>query len=440
MTLLQLSHCLKALTLLALISLTPLASLSQTYTPTPENLKNRKWFQDAKFGMFIHWGVYSVLGVHEWVMETQKIDKKTYEKVATFFNPTQFDAEEWVKIAKYAGMKYITITAKHHDGFAMYDSKLSDWDIIDRSPYGKDILKQLSEACRKHGIKLFFYYSQLDWHHNDYYPRGSTGHAAGRPDKGDWDKYIDYMNGQLTELLTNYGELGGIWFDGWWDRKEARWRLDETYKLIHKLQPATMIGSNHHQEPKPGEDFQMFEKDLPGQNKGGYSGEAKIGTLPLETAETMANRWGFSLQDKAYKSSHELIQYLVKAAGHNGNFLLNVGPMPNGKIQPEFVDTLKKVGLWTSKFGETIYGTRGGPIPPQTWGVSTQKKGKVYVHIMNWSGDHLLLPDWGKKLASIRDFETKEVLEHQKTKYGILVKLPKKKAELPDLVIEIEEK
>ena len=181
----------KKIALLILLALLTNLSFSQEYQPSPENLENREWFQDAKFGMFIHWGVYSVLGVHEWVMETQSIDVDTYEKLPAFFNPTEFDAEEWVLLAKSAGMKYITITTKHHDGFAMFDSKISDWDIMDRTVYQKDIIKQMAEACKKHNIKLFLYYSQLDWHHPDYYPRGDTGNKSGRPDKGDWENYLD---------------------------------------------------------------------------------------------------------------------------------------------------------------------------------------------------------------------------------------------------------
>ena len=411
--------------------------LAQDYTPTPENLENREWFQDAKFGLFIHWGVYSVLGVHEWVMERQQIDKPTYERLGAFFNPTEFDAEEWVKMAKAAGMRYITITAKHHDGFAMFDSKLTDWDIVDRTVSQRDVLKELAEACRKHGLRLFFYYSQLDWHHDDYYPRGHTGHHSGRSDDGNWNAYIDYMNGQLAELLTNYGDVAGIWFDGWWDRKEANWRLEETYQLIHRLQPGALIGSNHHQAPKPGEDFQMFEKDLPGHNTAGYSGEAKIGTLPLETAETMAHSWGFSLQDKAFKSSDELIRYLVKAAGYNSNFLLNVGPMPNGKIQPEFVDTLKVVGQWMAAHGETIYGTRGGPIPPQTWGVTTQQGDRVFVHILDWADDAILLPDMEKQVVGVKYFDTKMPLDFQQTEFGVLVELPTGQGGTVDRILEL---
>lgn len=411
---------------------------AQEYKPAPENLENREWFQDAKFGMFIHWGVYSVLGVHEWVMETQSIDKKTYEKILAFFNPTEFNAEEWVLMAKSAGMKYITITTKHHDGFAMFDSKISDWDIMDRTVYKKDVIKQMAEACKKHGLKLFLYYSQLDWHHNDYYPRGDTGQKAGRPDNGNWEKYLDYMNGQLTELLTNYGEIGGIWFDGWWDRKEADWQLRKTYDLIHELQPQAMIGSNHHQAPNAGEDFQMFEKDLPGENKGGFSGDSEVGNLPLETAETMAQRWGFSLQDKAYKSSKELIQYLVKAAGYNSNFLLNVGPMPNGKIQPEFIDTLKIIGEWTDNYDNSIYGTRGGPIPPQSWGVSTHKDDKIYIHIMDWKTDNFFFPNIEGDIKSVTDFQTKKKLKHSTNSYGTLIALPKNRDyDQADFVLEV---
>jgi alpha-L-fucosidase len=188
------------------------------YEPAPENLKARAWFQGAKFGLFVHWGIYSVLGAGEWFMQVRGIPAADYEKVADFFNPIAFDAEEWVSLVKAAGIRYITITAKHHDGFAMFDSHVSDWDIVDRTPYGKDVIAALAEECRRQGIKLFFYYSQLDWHHPDYFPRGRTGHAAGRPDAGDWYRYIDYMDAQLRELLTKYGSIGGIWFDGMWDR------------------------------------------------------------------------------------------------------------------------------------------------------------------------------------------------------------------------------
>ncbi|MCL4852674.1 MAG: alpha-L-fucosidase, partial [Bryobacteraceae bacterium] len=201
---------------------------------------------------------------------------------------------------------------------------------VDATPYGKDPLKMLADECRRQGIKLFFYHSQLDWHHPDYYPLGRTGHASGRPAGGDFNRYLDYMDRQLRELLTGYGEIGGIWFDGWWDKPDADWRLDKTYSLIHSLQPAALVGSNHHRKPFDGEDFQMFEKDLPGQNTTGFSGESEIGNLPLETCDTINGAWGYNKNDKRFKSSQQLIQYLVKSAGHNANFLLNVGPTPEG--------------------------------------------------------------------------------------------------------------
>jgi alpha-L-fucosidase len=408
------------------------------YTPTEDNLKNRQWFQDAKFGLFIHWGVYSVLGDGEWVMNNKRIDKATYQKLPAFFNPIEYNPKEWVAMAKAAGMKYITITSKHHDGFAMFDSKLTDWDIVDRTPYKKDVLKMLADECRKEGIKLFFYHSQLDWYQDNYYPRGATGLTARRPEKGEWYKYLDFMDGQLTELLTNYGEIGGIWFDGFWDKPTADWRLDKTYSMIHSLQPACLVGSNHHLAPFPGEDFQMFEKDLPGQKTTGFNPEQTIGLLPLETCETMNNSWGFNLQDKNYKSTKNLIRYLVKAAGYNSNFLLNVGPMPNGKVQPEFIITLREMGTWMEKNGETIYGTRGGPVSPKSWGVTTQKGNKVYVHIMNPEDNNLLLPDFGKKIRNITLFSTGAKLKYKQDAFGITISIPVEAIDETDTILVIE--
>src|ERR1041384_664612 len=231
----------------------------------------RDWYQDARFGMFIHWGVYSLLGQGEWVMQNRPIAVADYEWLAGTFNPVKFDARAWVALAKAAGMKYITITSRHHDGFAMFGSKVSRYNIVDWTPFHRDPLKELADECRRQGLKLFFYYSQLDWHNPDYWPRGATGHGTGRPDHGDWNAYLDFLDGQLTELLTNYGPVGGIWFDGMWDKPDADWRLPRTYALIHRLQPATLIIPNHHQAPLPGEDVQTFEQDLPGANTAGFN-------------------------------------------------------------------------------------------------------------------------------------------------------------------------
>src|SRR5690349_3772985 len=425
---------------LALWGFCVVPSLGQwKYVPTPENLKNREWFQNAKFGLFIHWGVYSVLGDGEWVMNNQQIPIKAYEKVPSFFNPTEFNPHDWVQMAKDAGMKYITITSKHHDGFAMWDSKVSDYDIVERTPYGKDVLKMLADECALEGIKLFFYHSQLDWHHPDYFPRGRTGgEFTGRPEHGDMNKYLDYMDAQLTELLTNYGDIGGIWFDGMWDKKDADWRLEKTYKLIHQLQPGALIGSNHHVTPFEGEDFQMFEKDLPGHNTTGFAPEQKIGDLPKETCETINHSWGFNLKDSNHKSKKALIQYLVKAAGYNANFLLNVGPMPDGKIQDEHKELLKALGEWLTVYGETIYGTRGGPLSARNWGVTTQKGNKIYPPILNWQDETLPLPKVGRKVIAARLFKDKSALKFVENEFGISVRVPKEKMDDLDTVVELE--
>ena len=410
---------------------------AQSYQPTAANLEARRSFQDAKFGLFIHWGVYSLLSDGEWVMNNRRIPARDYEKLPALFNPTEFDAREWVSLAKAAGMKYITITSKHHDGFAMFDSKVSDWDIVDRTPYKRDVLKMLADECHRQGIKLFFYHSHLDWHHPDYFPRGRTGRDAGRPDSGQWNRYLDYMDAQITELLTNYGEIGGIWFDGWWDRPDADWRLQKTYDLIHRLQPAALVGNNHHKKPFPGEDFQMFEKDLPGKNTAGFNQDSVIGDLPLETCETINNSWGFNLNDPRYKSTRDLVHYLVRAAGYGANFLLNVGPMPNGKIQPEFVTRLQEIGRWLEKNGESIYGTRGGPVSPRPWGVTTQKDNKVYVHLLDWEDESLALPPLPGKVVSARILNG-GVVVWREDPAGVVLRVPKAGRDELDTVVVVE--
>jgi alpha-L-fucosidase len=254
------------------------------------------------------------------------------------------------------------------------------------------VLKALADECRKQGLKLFFYYSQLDWHHPDYFPRGRTGLFAGRAEKGDFDRYLEYMDTQLRELLTGYGPLGGIWFDGWWDKPEAEWRLGRTYGLIHELQPAALVGANHHRRPFPGEDFQMFEKDLPGANTAGFNDKSEIGELPLEMCDTINGAWGYNKNDQRHKSVKELIHLLVKAAGYDANFLLNVGPRPDGTIQAEHAERLEKVGQWLARNGESVYGTRGGPMAARSWGVTTQKGDRVYVHVLDWKDAVLALP------------------------------------------------
>ncbi len=378
-------------------------------------------------------------------MNNKKIAHKDYQKVVEAFNPTQFDAAEWVSLVKASGIEYITITSKHHDGFAMWDSKVSDWDIVDRTAYKKDVLKLLADECRKQGVKLFFYHSHLDWHHPEYSPLGQSGQGIeGRRTDGNFNKYLDYMDAQLTELLTGYGDIGGIWFDGWWDHKikgtETRvdWRLRKTYDLIHKLQPACMVGNNHHVTPFEGEDFQMFEKDLPGGNTTGFSEDSKIGTLPLETCETMNNSWGFNVFDSKYKSTKALVHYLVRSAGHNANFLLNVGPMSNGKIQPEFQKTLREMGDWLKIYGETVYGTRGVQSAVRDWGVMTEKGNKLYVHILKGQDLIFVVPTGGKKIKSAQLFTDKSNVKIiSEANNATIIQLSKLDANALDTVVEL---
>ncbi len=382
-------------------------------------------------------------------MNNQNISIPAYEKLPSFFNPLQYDPVAWAKLAKEAGMKYITITSRHHDGFSMFDTKASDYNVVKSSPYGKDILKSLAEACRQEGIKLFFYYSLLDWHSDDYYPRGRTGTGIpGRSKSGDWDSYIGFMKEQLTELLTNYGEIGGIWFDGHWDQvawdgKEygdlkVDWHYEELYSLIHELQPQCLIGNNHHLAPIPGEDFQMFEKDLPGRNTTGWgTSEDHIGELPREVCETINGSWGFNLQDDKHKSDKELIRYLISAAGYGSNLLLNVGPMPNGEIQPEHASSLRNIGAWLEKYGNTIYGTRQGPVPPNDDMVSTQKADTVFLHLLNADKRSFLIPDFEGVIRSMTFESSGKKVNYLVNEFGLVFSIPDEEIKEVDTIIRM---
>jgi len=359
-----------------------------------------KWFEDARFGMFVHFGPYSVLGDGEWVMNNRKIKGKDYRRLQDFFNPLQFDAKEWVKTAKGAGMKYIILTSRHHDGFSNWNTKQSDWNIMN-TPYGKDLIKQLADECHKEGVKLGFYYSQLDWMRTDYqYETGRTGKNAGRTEKSNWNSYINFMKAQLTELLTNYGPIAVIWFDGHWDQTadenrtdhstHVDWHYPDIYGLIHRLQPECLIANNHHLPPIEGEDYQVFERDVPGENKAGFSGQ-EVSRLPLETCETINRTWGFNITDGDYKSKKELLHLLIRTAGTGANLLLNVGPMPDGRIQPECVERLEQMGEWMDKYGYTIYGTTMGFVKPQVWGATTSKGKTYYIHILDKNTPSIVL-------------------------------------------------
>jgi len=311
-----------------------------------------RWFREARFGMFVHWGVYSIRARGEWAMHLDKLTVGEYEKYSRLFNPIKFNAREWITLLKSAGLRYLTFTSKHHDGFCMFDSKLTEYKVTN-TPFGRDVVKELAEACRKEGIKLFLYYSPLDWHHPDYYPRGWTGQFSGRPEGGDWTKYFDYYINQVRELCSNYGEIGGIWFDGCWDKERTDikktaeiWKFEELYEMIHELQPTALIGNNHHLEPFPGEDFQIFEQDLPGENTAGFNVTKPLKGIPLEACRTMNNSWGYNAEDNKYLSTQQLIGYLQKAIELDTNLLLNVGPKFDGTIPEEQIERLYGIGEW----------------------------------------------------------------------------------------------
>ena len=408
---------------LALLALT--AAHAQQYVPTPENLAAREQFRDDKFGIFIHWGVYSMLGQGEWAMTNHNINRDEYAKLPSGFYPSRFDADAWVKAIADAGARYICFTSRHHDGFSMWDTQYSDYNIVDATPYGRDILKELSDACQKYGVHLHLYYSHLDWYRDDYYPLGRTGRGTGRTTHGSWDTYYEFMNNQLTELLTHYAPIRALWFDGVWDQPEDfDWRLPEQYAMIHEIAPACLIANNHHRAIVPGEDLQIFERDLPGENTAGYSGGQSISALPLETCQTMNGMWGYQITDQNYKSARDLIHYLVRAAGRNANLLLNVGPQPNGELPALALDRLHAMGEWLRANGETVYGTRGGDVPPHDWGVTTRKGDRLYVHILDLSDRGLFLPLTGVKVLSAVQFSDRTPVKYTQTRDGVFLTFP----------------
>lgn len=420
-----------------------LAAISQSfaqtpYTPAPENLANREKFANDRFGIFIHWGIYSMFGQGEWYLN-YGANRDEYAKAAQGFYPANFNAAEWVKTFKDAGARYICITSRHHDGFSMWDTDQSDYNIVDATPFKRDILKELSEECQKQGLDLHFYYSHIDWTRDDY-PMGRTGRTTGKdPEKADWDGYYNFMNNQLTELLTNYGPVRAIWFDGKWDRDQDPepfdWELEKQYALIHSIQPGCLIGNNHHEATFPGEDIQIFERDLPGENKAGYSGQA-ISRLPLETCETMNGMWGYKIMDQNYKSVKDLIHLLVGAAGKGANLLLNVGPQPSGDIPAAAVERLRGMGQWLDKYGDTVYGTEAGDFPAQAWGVSTRKGNKLFAHILTPESKEIFIPV-EKEVKSAATYEGRQPVKFSKVDGGVMLELDDIPSDI-DYIVEFE--
>jgi len=338
-----------------------------------DRARRTEWFTDARFGMFVHWGAYAVPArnnkgaLASFVMKDEGIPVAEYEKFADAFNPTKFDAAEWMAIAKSAGMRYLIFTSKHHEGFAMFDSALTDYDAADRGP-GRDIVGELIAAARDAGIKIGFYYSMLDWHHPDY--------------TADFPKYVDeYLFGQVRELCTNYGPIDCIWFDGEWDNPVDRWRSPELIDMIRDLQPNALINDRIGKGERGNTllvDF--YTREQPSEIQHTMAFERRR-AIPWEACMTIGNSWGYKEGDAPLKSGTELIRYLVDVASRGGNLLLNVGPMADGVIPPHFVSRLEDIGVWMAKNGESIYGTQGSPFPALPVGKCTAKGDRLYIHL-----------------------------------------------------------
>ncbi len=391
--------------LLALLALSCSEKMRNDPTPKNELTKDVRmaWWRDARFGMFIHWGLYAVPAgtyngkrvddIGEWIMNNGKIPVKEYEKYADQFNPIGFNADEWVRRAKNAGMKYIVITSKHHDGFCLWDSKVTNYDVMDATPFKRDILKELAAACKKRGVRLCFYHSIMDWHHPDaqapFYPNYNDTSKS----NPNFDRYVDtYLKPQIAELITNYGPLGVLWFDGEWIKDWTEPKGKDMYAYIRGLQPSILINNRVGKGRQGMEglsksnedagDFGTPEQQIPPTGLPG---------LDWETCMTINDTWGFKSYDENWKSTEELVRNLADIASKGGNFLLNVGPTPEGLFPRPIERRLEEIGKWMAVNRESIYGTTASPIGKPEWGRCTAKGNKLYLHVFNWPADGKLL-------------------------------------------------
>jgi len=358
-----------------------------------------QWFRDARFGMFIHWGVYSVpagewkgnKNYGEWFMEETKMPVSEYEKFAKQFNPVKFDARQWVEMAKDAGVKYIVITSKHHDGFGMYRSELTDW-CIKSTPFQRDPLKELAAACKEAGIRFCLYHSIMDWHHPDWGTRRAWNDKAPATPP-DMDRYVRYMKGQLKELVTGYGPLGILWFDGEWEQPWTHERGVDLYHYVRGLQPDIII-NNRVGKARAG----MSGMDQGAERIGDYgTPEQEIPPtgfgpgVDWESCMTMNNHWGYNRADQNWKSTRTLIRNLIDCASKGGNYLLNVGPTSEGLIPEPSVERMAGIGKWMKLNSESVYGTTASPFKKLAFGKCTQKPGKLFLHVFDWPADGQLV-------------------------------------------------
>lgn len=356
---------------------------AQSYKPSESNLEARKAFTQKRLGIFLHWGIYSTYAQGEWYLTTGKLQPEAYMQAAGGFYPAKFDAQAWARAFKDAGAGYVTLTSRHHDGFSMWDTAATDFDIMDATPFKRDVLKELTEAVQANGMAMQYYYSLLDWIRPDY-PKGQSG-VWKDPSKADYNHYFEFEKAQIRELMALHPRA--LWFDGIWDHEDETpafpWRMEELYAYIHSIDPACLVGNNHHRAVLEGEDFQMFEQDLPGENTAGMSGESVISaTLPLETCATMNNVWGYRIWDQNYKSVGQLVSLLVRATSKGANLLLNIGPMANGELPATALERLKGLGAWMKENGHTVDGCSATGIPEQPWGVATGDGSHVYLHVL----------------------------------------------------------
>jgi Alpha-L-fucosidase len=421
------------------------AGYSQAYRPSEGNLQARKDFVRERFGIFLHWGIYASYAQGEWYLQTGQLNKDEYAKAAAGFYPANYNASDWVKAFKDAGAEYVTITSRHHDGFSMFDTKASDYNIVKSTPWGKDVIRDLVDACHDQGLAMHFYYSLLDWIREDY-PIGGSGRFSGRKgDHPDYDHYLAFMEEQVKELMTNYAPVRALWFDGYWDHKKDsipfNWKMPEFYKFIHSVNPDCMIGNNHHIATIDGEDFQMFEKDLPGRNTTGFSeGQEVSDNLPLEMCQTMNHSWGYSVSDRDYKSVAQIVQTLATCVSMNSNLLLNIGPQADGSLPDDALAMLKGIGEWMKVNSSSIKGCGPGPVDEQAWGVSTAptEGGKTfYLHVFENPGAILEIP-FGKrdKVRSVVSLDGGSALSFKKVGEKLFITLPSE-IDSPDFVIAV---
>ena len=421
------------------------ASAQAPYVPSEGNLRSREEFAQHRLGIFLHWGIYSSYAQGEWYLSTGKLDPAVYSEAAGGFYPAGFDAAEWARAFKEAGAGYVTLTSRHHDGFSMFRTAQTPFNIVDATPYGRDVLGELTEAVKAEGMRMHYYYSLIDWIRPDY-PKGHSG-VAKDPAQADYDAYFQFEKRQIRELMEQYHPQA-LWFDGQWDHESDAvpfgWRMRELYDFIHGIDPDCLVGNNHHRAIVEGEDFQIFENDLPGENKAGLSGQSVSSRVPLETCDTMNGMWGYKVNDLHYKSVPTLARLLVKAASKGANLLMNIGPQANGKLPELALDRLRGLGEWMKVYAPTVDGCGVSIVPPQSWGVSTMRPGTVFLHVLDASalpvsGDKavIVLP-FDAKIASVKRFPEGTPLKWAVDKEQFLtVRLPVPDTSIIDTVIEI---